>query len=64
MAAYPGNFGTAPNQSTFTSDIGSATRLATSAPFEKYLTDEIYYRSAFVQSGVLTLDSRLKLNAN
>lgn len=59
MAAYPGNFGTAPNQSTFTSDIGSLTRLSTSAPFEKYLTDEIYYRSAFVQSGVLTLDSRL-----
>lgn len=59
MAAFPGNFGTSPNASVFTSDIGSATRLATSAQFERYLTDEIYFRSAFVQSGVLALDPRL-----
>ena len=59
MAGYPGNFGTAPNASVFTSDIGSASRLATSAQFERYLTDEIYFRSAFVQSGVLALDPRL-----
>nr|BAR34289.1 phage capsid protein [uncultured Mediterranean phage uvMED] len=59
MSAYPGNFGTSPNQSVFTSDIGSATRLATSAEFSRYLTDEIYFRSAFVQSGVMALDARL-----
>ena len=59
MALYPGNFGTAPNASVFTNDIGSATRLATSAEFARYLTDEIYFRSAFVQSGVMALDARL-----
>ena len=45
--------------STFTLDIGSVTRLATSAPFAAYLTEEIYERSLMVQSGILALDSRL-----
>lgn len=39
--------------STFTSDIGSSTRLATSAPFARYLSEEIFQRSAFVRSGIL-----------
>lgn len=39
--------------STFTSDIGSATRLATSAPFARYLAEEIFQRSAFIRSGVM-----------
>jgi hypothetical protein len=59
MSAYPGNYGTSPNASVFTGDIGSATRLATSAQFQRYLTDEVFFRSAFVQSGVLGLDARL-----
>ena len=53
------NFGTAPNASTFTSDIGSVTRLATSAPFARYLTEEIYESSLMVQSGLLQTDARL-----
>jgi len=51
--------GTSPNASTFTSDIGSATRLATSAPFYRYLTESIFQQSAFVQSGILATDSRM-----
>ena len=38
-SVYPGNLG-----GTFTSDIGSITRLATSAPFQKYAAEEIYER--------------------
>ena len=38
---------------TFTVDIGSATRLATSAPFARYLTELIYEKSLMVQSGIL-----------
>ena len=53
------NPGTAPNANTFTSDIGSATRLVTSAPFARYLTEEIFERSAMVQSGLLATDARL-----
>jgi hypothetical protein len=45
--------------STFTSDIGSVTRLATSAPFGRYLSEEIFQRSAFVRSGVLGLSAGL-----
>ena len=44
---------------TFTVDIGSATRLATSAPFARYLTELIYEKSLMVQSGILALDSRM-----
>ena len=39
--------------------IGSATRLATSAPFARYLTEEIYESSLMVQSGLLQTDARL-----
>ena len=47
MGVFNGNWGTSPNANTFTSDIDSATRLATSAPFAKYLTEEIFQKSAF-----------------
>ena len=57
--ALGANPGTSPNSNTFTSDIGSLTRLATSAPFARYLTEEIFERSAMVQSGLLATDSRL-----
>ena len=56
MGIGPYNFN--PN-STFTSDIGSVTRLATSAPFARYLAEEIFERSAFIKSGVLLRDARL-----
>ena len=59
MGVFNGNWGTSPNANTFTSDIDSATRLATSAPFAKYLTEEIFQKSAFVQSGILQTDARL-----
>ena len=59
MGGFNGNWGTSPNANTFTSDIDSATRLATSAPFAKYLTEEIFQKSAFVQSGILQTDARL-----
>ena len=53
------NWGTTPNASTFTSDIGSATRLATSAPFSRYLTEQIVANSAMIQSGMIQTDARL-----
>jgi hypothetical protein len=53
------NWGTAPNASVFTSDIGSVTRLATSAPFSKYLTEQIVENSAMIQSGLIQTDARL-----
>jgi len=59
MGLYLGNLGTAPDSATFTSDIGSLTRLATSAPFARYLAEEIWLRSAFVRSGVLRPDAAL-----
>ena len=59
MGVFQGNAGTNPNQSVFTSDIGSLTRLATSAPFQKYLIEEIFQKSAFVQSGILAPEARL-----
>ncbi len=37
----------------------AATRLATSAPFYRYLTESIFQQSAFVQSGILATDSRM-----
>ena len=45
--------------STFTSDIGSVTRLATSAPFGRYLTEQIIENSAMIQSGLIQTDARL-----
>ena len=61
MATYAmgANPGTSPNANTFTSDIGSLTRLATSAPFRRYLTEEIFESSAMVQSGLIATDARL-----
>lgn len=60
MAMFPGNFdnGTT-SRSTFTGDIASPTRIVTSAPFSKYLTERIHENSAFVKSGALALDARL-----
>ena len=56
MSTYLGNLNP---DSTFASDIQSATRIATSAPFARYLEEEIYARSAFVKSGIIRTDSRL-----
>ncbi len=57
MGTYLGNLNPT---STFLSDVGSATRLATSAPFSAYLQEAIYERSAFLRSGVLRRDPRLQ----
>ena len=56
MGVFQGNFNP---DSTFTSDIGSITRLATSAPFGRYLQEEIFQQSAFYTSGILATDGRL-----
>ena len=53
------NWGTSPDASSFTSDIGSATRLATSAAFGRYLTDQIIENSLMIQSGLIATDARL-----
>ena len=53
------NWGTTPDASSFTSDIGSATRLATSAAFGRYLTDQIIENSLMIQSGLIQTDARL-----
>ena len=53
------NWGTTPNGSTFTENIGSVTRLATSAPFSRYLTEQIVDNSAMIQSGLIQTDARL-----
>jgi len=53
------NWGTAPDQATFTADIGSATRLATSGAFGRYLTEQIVQNSAMIQSGLIQTDARL-----
>ena len=53
------NWGTSPDQSVFTSDIASATRLATSSAFSRYLTEEIVAGSAMIQSGLIATDARL-----
>ena len=63
MAAADHNWGTSPDASVFGSaqpdGIASPTRLATSAPFARYLYEAIYERCLFIQSGVLATDSRL-----
>ena len=56
MGVFYGNFNP---DSTFTHDIGSITRLATSAPFRGYLQEEIFQNSAFVTSGILRPDAVL-----
>ena len=57
--ALGANPGTSPNANTFTSDIGSSSRLATSGEFSSYLTEQIFESSAMVQSGLLATDARL-----
>ena len=54
MALYPGNLG-----GTFAADIASVTRIATSAPFSRYLAEEIVERSAFIKSGALQQNAAL-----
>ena len=49
----------AANNSTFTRDVGSATKLLSSNAFVNYLQQEIYERSAMIQSGLLQQDARL-----
>ena len=56
MGVGPFNFNP---DSTFTSDIGSITRLATSAPFQRYLQEEIFQQSAFYTSGILQTNGLL-----
>ena len=56
MGVFYGNFNP---DATFTHDIGSITRLATSAPFGRYLQEEIFQQSAFYTSGILAADARL-----
>ena len=51
--------GTAPDKASFTSDVGSATRLATSGSFSRYLTEQIVENSAMIQSGLIQTDARL-----
>ena len=48
-----------PDNASFTSDIGSATRLATSGSFSRYLTEQIVENSAMIQSGLIATDARL-----
>ena len=62
-AAVNYNWGTSPDKSVFGSaapdGIASATRLATSGTFARYLAEDLYERCLLVQSGVLATDSRL-----
>ena len=53
------NWGKTPDKSTFTSDVGSDSRLSTSGAFQRYLTEQIIENSAMIQSGLLATDSRL-----
>ena len=53
------NWGTSPDQSVFTGDVASATRLATSGSFSRYLTEQILENSAMIQSGLIQTDARL-----
>ncbi|ADD94727.1 hypothetical protein LmonJ_14758 [uncultured phage MedDCM-OCT-S09-C28] len=53
------NWGKTPDSASFTSDVGSATRLATSGSFTRYLTEQIVENSAMIQSGLIATDARL-----
>jgi len=53
------NWGKSPDQASFTSDIGSVTRLATSGSFSRYLTEQIVENSLMIQSGLIQTDERL-----
>lgn len=52
--AYLGNYG-----GTFATDVGSLTRLATSAPFAKYLQEEIFLQSRMIRSGIMARNQGL-----
>ena len=53
------NWGTSPDNASFTSNVGSATRLATSGSFARYLTEQIVENSLMIQSGLIATDARL-----
>lgn len=52
--AYLGNLG-----GTFSSDVGSLTRLATSAPFAQYLQEQIFLQSRMIRSGIMARNAGL-----
>ena len=54
MSTYQGNLGGTFRKPDTVDGVGSDTRLLTSGPFLGYLAEEIYERSLFVQSGVVT----------
>lgn len=51
---YLGNLG-----GTFSADVASLTRLATSAPFARYLQEQIFLQSRMLRSGIVATDPRL-----
>lgn len=52
--AYLGNLG-----GTFQSDVASLTRLATSAPFARYLQEQIFLQSRMIRSGIIATNPGL-----
>ena len=52
--AYLGNLG-----GTFAGDVGSLTRLATSAPFAQYMQEQIFLQSRMLRSGIMARNAGL-----
>jgi hypothetical protein len=52
--AYLGNYG-----GTFAGDVGSLTRLATSAPFAEYLQEQIFLQSRMIRAGIMAREETL-----
>jgi len=52
--AYLGNLG-----GTFQGDVASLTRLATSAPFARYLQEQIFLQSRMIRSGIIATSPEL-----
>lgn len=52
--AYLGNLG-----GTFAGDVGSLTRLATSAPFAQYMQEQIFLQSRMLRSGLMARNAGL-----
>ena len=52
--AYLGNYG-----GTFSADVGSLTRLATSAPFAQYLQEQIFLQSRMLRAGIMARNEDL-----
>jgi hypothetical protein len=52
--AFLGNLG-----GTFSPDVASLTRLATSAPFSRYLQEQIFLQSLMIRSGIVATDPAL-----